>query len=273
MATRPQFRCFPDDDDFTAAVNDRASRIDFGDIDADQKLEAALREDHLLAVVRPQHELAQPLGERSPLWYVYRYGTQPPAADHWYDKPGLAAITIDSGGIQVAMNDAAEGLIGYPRAAVIGAPVGAVLAPQAEAAPEDAARLWAAFIEDGIPLNGTFRVPRPDGTSVELEYHVSRDGDGPGRHRAVFRASRPSVRLLFADRQRASQFASEIRRLTTVGADLMVVPVGGRAKLEVPATVWEMPLVQRLVTAYGGSRATDQRAGSRDASQEPRRRS
>ena len=63
---------------------------------------------------------------------------------------------------------------------------GGVLEPDDESAGDDVRALWGEFLERG-ELHSTLRFRRLDGTEREIEYHVTREGAGPGRHLAVVR--------------------------------------------------------------------------------------
>lgn len=188
---RPRLQAFPTEDlafrryvaeAFAAVVADVESRTDA--ILEPEELQVRLRERYPAAVVRPRETLADP-GEGDELWYVYRFGSISPGI-RWWEEPGHAWAILDDERRFVEVSTSLTTIVEAPRDVLLGMAVEAFSNPDDETAPEDVRALWAEFLDRG-ELHSTLRFRRLDGTEREIEYHVTREGAGPGRHLAVVR--------------------------------------------------------------------------------------
>ncbi|HEU0243279.1 MAG TPA: PAS domain-containing protein [Candidatus Limnocylindrales bacterium] len=188
---RPRLQAFPTEDlafrryvaeAFAAVVADVESRTDA--ILEPEELQVRLRERYPAAVVRPRETLADP-GDGDELWYVYRFGSISPGI-RWWEEPGHAWAILDDERRFVEVSTSLTTIVEAPRDVLLGMAVEAFSNPDDETAPEDVRALWAEFLDRG-ELHSTLRFRRLDGTEREIEYHVTREGAGPGRHLAVVR--------------------------------------------------------------------------------------
>ena len=188
---RPRLQAFPTEDlafrryvaeAFAAVVADVESRSDA--ILEPEELQLHLRERYPAAVVRPRETLADP-GDGDELWYVYRFGSISPGI-RWWEEPGHAWAILDDERRFVEVSTSLTTIVEAPRDVLLGMAVEAFSNPDDETAPEDVRALWAEFLDRG-ELHSTLRFRRLDGTEREIEYHVTREGAGPGRHLAVVR--------------------------------------------------------------------------------------
>lgn len=186
-------RAFPPDDPrFGAAVDAAFARLAGATGEpAPAALQAALRETYPAAIVVPRDALADPgLGPRA--WYVYRYGSITTPGRRWWREPGHASAIVDDERRFLEVSDELATVIEAPPAAIVGRPVEAFAGPGDPTVAEDAAALWARLLQTGH-LHATLRFRFLDGTPRELEYHVARDEDGPGRHRLIVREAPPDL--------------------------------------------------------------------------------
>jgi PAS domain-containing protein len=148
------------------------------------ELQWRLRDRYPAAVVRERDTLADPGGEEI-LWYVYRFGSVTPGR-RWWEEPGHAWAILDDDRRFTEMSTSLTEIVEAPREGLLGRPVEAFSNPEDVSALDDVLALWAEFQRRG-ELHATLRFRRLDGTPREIEYHVTRDGAGPGRHLAVVR--------------------------------------------------------------------------------------
>jgi PAS domain-containing protein len=173
-------RTFPAEDvDFR-----RAAEAALPDSADPRALQGRLRERFPAAVVRVREALADPgFGEQ--VWYAYRYGSVTPGT-RWWEEPGHAWAILDDDRRFVEATDALAAIVEVPRDELIGRPVEAFANPEDTSVPEDAAGMWAELRIRGH-VHATLRFRRLDGTPRELEYYVTADAAGPGRHLAIVR--------------------------------------------------------------------------------------
>lgn len=148
------------------------------------ELQLRLRDRYPAAVVRERDALADP-GSGDTLWYVYRFGSVVPGR-RWWEEPGHAWAILDDDRRFVELSTSLTLIVEAPREVLIGTQVEAFSNPDDVTAPDDVLALWTEFLERGL-LHSTLRYRRLDGSAREIEYHVTKDGAGPGRHLAVVR--------------------------------------------------------------------------------------
>ena len=151
-------------------------------------LQWRLRVRYPSAVVRERDALADPGGGED-LWYVYRFGSVRPGR-RWWEEPGHAWAILDDRRRFVEVSTSLAEIVEVPREMIIGRPVEAFANPGDLSVGADFEGLWAELVERG-ELHATLRFARLDGSSREIEYHVTRDGAGPDRHLAVVREIDP----------------------------------------------------------------------------------
>jgi PAS domain-containing protein len=148
------------------------------------ELQLRLRTRYPAAVARARDSLADP-GSGDLVWYVYRFGSVAPGR-RWWEEPGHAWTILDDERRFVEVSTSLTEIVEAPRAALIGRPVEAFSNPEDVSASDDVLALWGEFLTKG-ELHATLRFRRLDGSDREIEYHVVRDGAGPGRHLAIVR--------------------------------------------------------------------------------------
>jgi PAS domain-containing protein len=153
-----------------------------------QQLQLRLRDRYPAAVVRRRDPLADP-GPDDVLWYVYRFGSVTPGR-RWWEEPGHAWAVFDDERRFVEASTSLTEIVEAPREILLGRPLEAFANPEDVSVPEDAAAMWAELARRG-ELHSTLRFRRLDGTPREIEYHLTRDGAGPGRHLAIVREIDP----------------------------------------------------------------------------------
>jgi PAS domain-containing protein len=187
----PRLQAFPTEDlafrryvaeAFAAVVADVEARPDA--ILEPEELQLRLRERYPAAVVRPRETLAEPV-DGDELWYVYRFGSIAPGI-RWWEEPGHAWAILDDERLFVEVSTSLTAIVEAPRDVLLGLAVETFSNPDDETAGDDVRALWTEFLERG-ELHSTLRFRRLDGTQREIEYHVTREGAGPGRHLAVVR--------------------------------------------------------------------------------------
>jgi PAS domain S-box-containing protein len=149
-----------------------------------QDLQWRLRERYPAAVVRERDALADP-GTDQTLWYVYRFGSVTPGR-RWWEEPGHAWAILDDERRFVEVSTSLTEIAEVAAEDLRGRPIEAFSNPDDVSARDDVAALWLVLRERGL-LHSTLRFRHRDGTPREIEYHVTRDGAGPGRHLAVVR--------------------------------------------------------------------------------------
>jgi PAS domain-containing protein len=191
VPNQPRLQAFPNQDvafrrfvadAFAALLADVESRPEA--ILEPEELQVRLRDRYPAAVVRPRETLADPVAGDE-LWYVYRFGSIAPGI-RWWEEPGHAWAILDDQRLFVEVSTSLTAIVEAPRDALLGVPVEAFSNPNDESATDDVAALWSEFLERG-ELHATLRFRRLDGAEREIEYHVTREGAGPGRHLAVVR--------------------------------------------------------------------------------------
>ncbi|HEY3335985.1 MAG TPA: PAS domain-containing protein [Candidatus Limnocylindrales bacterium] len=188
---RPKLQAFPTEDlgfrryvaeAFAALLAEMDARPDA--VLEPEELQLRLRTRYPAAIVRPRETLADP-GDGDELWYVYRFGSISPGI-RWWEEPGHAWAILDDERRFVEVSTSLTTIVEAPRDALLGLAVEAFSNPDDETAPDDVRALWGEFLEKG-ELHSTLRFRRLDGAEREIEYHVTREGAGPGRHLAVVR--------------------------------------------------------------------------------------
>lgn len=175
-------RTFPSDDtDFAAYVREARSQVG-GDPVA---LQVALRRRYPAAVVRVRTDLASPQGAH-PLWYVFRYGSVVPPQDRWWEGSDQARAILDSERTFLDATPSLAAIVEVPLEILRGTRVEAFANPEDPSIADDIAAVWQRFLAEG-ELHTTLRFNRMDGTPREIEIHLMRDREGPGRHVAVVR--------------------------------------------------------------------------------------
>jgi PAS domain-containing protein len=147
-------------------------------------LQVRLRDRYPAAVVRSRDALADP-GAAEAVWYVYRFGSVVPG-HRWWEEPGHAWAIIDDERRFLDVSTSLTEIVEAPVEALQGRTVEAFANPDDVSASEDVRGMWAVLRTDGT-LHATLRFRHRDGMPREIEYHVTRDGAGPGRHLAVVR--------------------------------------------------------------------------------------
>ena len=175
------FRRFVDDvfDALCAAAGSRARTA----MDPEE-LQWRLRDRYPAAVVRRRDPLADP-SAGDLVWYVYRFGSVA-AGRRWWEEPGHAWAVFDDERRFVEASGSLLEIVEVPRDALLGRPIEAFSNPEDISAVADVEAMWADLMRRG-ELHSTLRFRRLDGTPREIEYHVTRDGAGPGRHLAIVR--------------------------------------------------------------------------------------
>ena len=188
---RPRLQAFPAEDlGFRRFVADAYASV-VADVEArpdsvlePEELQLRLRERYPAAVVRPRETLADPV-DGDELWYVYRFGSISPGI-RWWEEPGHAWAILDDERRFMEVSTSLTAIVEAPREVLLASAVEAFSNPDDDTAPDDVRALWAEFLERG-ELHSTLRFRRLDGSQREIEYHVTREGAGPGRHLAVVR--------------------------------------------------------------------------------------
>ena len=152
------------------------------------QLQSRLRDRYPAAVVRRREAIADPDPD-DVVWYVYRFGSVTPGR-RWWQEPGHAWAVFDDERRFVELSTSLTEIVEAPREAMLGRPLEAFSNPADTSVPEDAAGVWDELRRRG-ELHSTLRFRRLDGTPREIEYHLTRDGAGPGRHLAVVREIEP----------------------------------------------------------------------------------
>jgi PAS domain-containing protein len=116
---------------------------------------------------------------------VYRFGSVVPG-HRWWEEPGHAWAIIDDERRFLDVSTSLTEFVEAPVEALQGRTVEAFANPDDVSAWEDVRGMWAVLRTDGN-LHATLRFRHRDGMPREIEYHVTRDGAGPGRHLAVVR--------------------------------------------------------------------------------------
>ena len=147
-------------------------------------LQVRLRDRYPAAVVRARDALADP-GAAEPLWYVYRFGSVVPGY-RWWEEPGHAWAIIDDERRFLDVSTSLTEIVEVPAEALQGRTVEEFANPDDVSASDDVRGMWVVLRTDGT-LHSTLRFRRRDGMPREIEYHVTKDGAGPGRHLAVVR--------------------------------------------------------------------------------------
>jgi PAS domain-containing protein len=171
-----------------AMLEDVAAGIDPAAL-APAELQRRLRVGYPAAVVRERDSLADP-GMGALVWYVYRYGSVAPARQ-WWEEPGHAWAILDDDRRFAEISSTLANIVEAPRDVLLGRPVEAFANPEDATAADDVAALWTELLVRG-QLHATLRFRRMDGSPRELEYHVTKDGAGPGRHLAIVREIDPA---------------------------------------------------------------------------------
>lgn len=152
------------------------------------ELQWRLRERYPAAVVRRRDPLADP-AEDDVVWYVYRFGSVSPGR-RWWEEPGHAWAILDDERRFLEVASSIPEITEVPREAMIGQPVEAFSNPDDVTAARDVKALWDELLRRG-ELHATLRFRRADGTPRQIEYHVTWDGAGEGRHLAIVREIDP----------------------------------------------------------------------------------
>jgi PAS domain-containing protein len=192
---RPRLQIFPAEDvafrrHVLAAVEAMRTAMDAGPSTRRLRtfeardLQWRLRERYPAAVVRERETLADP-GTDETLWYVYRFGSVTPGR-RWWEEPGHAWAILDDERRFVEVSTSLTEIAEVPADGLRGRLIEAFSNPEDVSAREDVAALWTTLRETGL-LHSTLRFRHRDGSPREIEYHVTRDGAGPGRHLAVVR--------------------------------------------------------------------------------------
>lgn len=142
-------------------------------------------------IVRPREPLAALAGGAA--WYVYRDGRYSPFAEdasRWWESAGCARLVIDAAtGRYVDANDAALELTCMDRATLLAVRSGDLTDPRAAV---NVPWIWELLREVG-ELHSTSILRTPDGRTIPVEYHLVRDGDGPGRAASYLREVPPEA--------------------------------------------------------------------------------
>jgi PAS domain-containing protein len=149
-----------------------------------ESMQRQLRERFPAAVVRVREALADPgFGPR--VWYVYRYGSVTPG-QRWWEEPGHAWAVLDDDRRFVEATHSLADIIEVPRDELLGRPLDAFANPDDVTAGDDLAALGAELMIRGH-LHSTLRFRRMDGSPRELEYYITANAAGPGRHLVIVR--------------------------------------------------------------------------------------
>jgi PAS domain-containing protein len=147
-------------------------------------LQAALAATHPRVVVRPRADLAT-FGAASSAWYVYRDGRFSPFADghEWWRDEACARVVVDEEGRYVDGNDAALRLMRLTRDELLASRAGDFSTERGAAV---IPWVWELLRQTG-ELHSTSVLRARDGHEAVIEYHLTRDGGGPGRHLTAMR--------------------------------------------------------------------------------------
>ena len=146
------------------------------------ELERALRRVYVRAIVREREALAS-FGGRA--WSVYRDGRYSPFATiHWWLHPAAAAIVVGSDGRYLDASGAALELLGIDLDGLRAAEPGTFTTPEVR---EILPWVRQLLIDTGELHSTSILRPADGRPDIPIEYRFVRDGDGPGRHRAVIR--------------------------------------------------------------------------------------
>jgi hypothetical protein len=173
--------CFPHwDPVFAGEVRRR-----FGELQAStpEALEERLRRTFPLAVVHARDDLASFVGTA---WYVYRDGRYSPFSQPtaWWEEPCTPRLILADDGAYLDATDPALSLLGVSHDELLAAHSGDFTTPEfREIVP------WVLqLLRDTGELHSMSMLrPHGGGSDIPVEYHITRDGDGPGRHVSAFR--------------------------------------------------------------------------------------
>lgn len=173
--------CFPPGD---AVFADIARRLLLGaDLAEPTVIEAALRQRYPQAVVRGRDPLAS-FGNSA--WYLYRDGRYSPFSEgtRWWLEPDAARIVVDDDGRYLDANPPALDLLGVDLPRLLAAPSGAFTVP----AYRESVPWILQLLQDTGELHSTTVLrPLDGGPDLPMEFHMTRDGAGPGRHVSAVR--------------------------------------------------------------------------------------
>ncbi len=179
--------CFPPDD---AVFADIARRLLVSaDVAEPAVIEDALRRRYPEAVVRGRDPLAS-FGNSA--WYLYRDGRYSPFNEgtRWWLEPDAARIVVDDDGRYLDGNPAALELLGVDLDGLLRAPSGAFTVP---AYRETVPWILQLLLDTGELHSTTKLRPLDGGSDVPVEFHMTRDGAGAGRHVSAVRPVPPGV--------------------------------------------------------------------------------
>ena len=177
--------CFPPEDVVFASFVRRS--FEAATSDDTTLLQEELRTIYPRAVVRARDALASLAGVA---WYVYRDGRYRPfgPGPPWWEEPTAARIVIDDAGRYLDANTAALELFGVRLDELVASRAGDFAPPNFSAAVPWILQL----LRDTGELHSTSILrPRGDKPDEAVEYHVVKDGDGPGRHVSAIRRVAP----------------------------------------------------------------------------------
>jgi hypothetical protein len=145
-------------------------------------LEHALRQIYPLAVVRERDPLASIDGLA---WYVYRDGRYSPFVDAeaWWEDPAAARIVLGDDGRFLDATDPALTMLGTDLDGLRSATAGDFTVPEYRKMVPWIFQL----MRDTGELHSTSMLRPRRGPDRPIEFHFTRDGDGPGRHVSVIR--------------------------------------------------------------------------------------
>ena len=172
--------CFPGDDKvFCERVDEILEAVRLRD---PTKIRDLLRERLRVVYPRCEVRIRDPLAGFSDVaLYVFRDGTAASAlgSDEWIADASTARLVTDDDGVYVDANDAAAALFGVKREYIVGRRAGTFT--RADAAVQDAAKLWRSLAEMGR-LHSLAVVSRADDAEERVEFITIKDGESKGRH-------------------------------------------------------------------------------------------
>lgn len=177
--------CFPPQDVAFSTIAVRY--LDAGPRVTPDALQAELRVMYPNAIVRPRESFAALGGNAA--WYVYRDGRYSPFAGDgapWWEHPDAAFLVIETeSGRYVDANAAALELIGIDRERLLAMRTGDLVHREGRVT---VPWVWK-LLHDVGEIHSTSLMQTPDGREVPVEYHLVRDGAGPGRAKSFMRAA------------------------------------------------------------------------------------
>lgn len=173
-----RLRAFPSKDREFARYADAALAA-LGAAATPESLQRSLRSRYPAAVVRVQDELARH-GEGGLVWYALRTSVVSTPAPVRWQAEAWAIVDDDRRFVEISPSLAA--IVELPARRIVGHAIDAFTNPADPTVRDDIADMWLEFKRLGS-IASTVRFNYRDGRPRELEYRLTANAAGPGRHR------------------------------------------------------------------------------------------